>query len=171
MRRSLSALLLAGALAVGMAVPAVAGPPTGVTIYDVASSNDDFDILTAAVEAFGLDAALDGKRQFTVFAPTDSAFMALAGVTDEDAAIPALLDRFGADTVFDVLTYHVVPGQRLSGVVVSSSQLNTLLRGAFIPVEVTGSGVDVANASLVLDLIDIETDNGVVHVVDAVMLP
>ena len=76
MRRTLPTLLFAGLLTAGAAVPAVAGPPERTTIVDVASNSEDFEILTAAVTALGLAATLDGNRQFTVFAPTDAAFIA-----------------------------------------------------------------------------------------------
>ena len=73
MRRSIS-LLLAGALALGIAAPAMAAPDEP-SIVDIASGNADFEILTTAVVAAGLDGTLDGRRQFTVFAPTDDAFL------------------------------------------------------------------------------------------------
>ena len=95
MRRTLPTLLFTGLLAAGATLPAVATPPERTTIVDVASSLADFEILTAAVTALDLAPLLDGNRQFTVFAPTDAAFLAAVGLTDEAAVIPALLDAFG----------------------------------------------------------------------------
>lgn len=172
MRRTLSTLLLVGALAVAAIAPATArpaqaGPPERTTIYDVASSSSDFDVLTAAVEALGLDGVLDGNRQFTVFAPTDAAFLAAAGVATEAEVIPALVGAFGIDVVREVVLFHVAPGERLSGDVVSSTQIHTL-QGEKIAVSLD-SGVQLANATLVTA--DVDVDNGVIHVIDAVMLP
>ena len=136
MRRTLPTLLFTGLLSAGVALPAVAGPPERTTIYDVASNSSDFDVLTAAVDALGLAAALDGNRQFTVFAPTDAAFLALPFVTSEGAAVQQLVDALGLEAVRDVVLYHVAPGDRPAADVISSTQVNTLLKGEKIPVGV-----------------------------------
>jgi transforming growth factor-beta-induced protein len=171
MRRTLATTLAAGLLAVGAAVPAAADPPERTTIVDAAlqvnADTGEFDELIGAVTALGLVDALDGQRQFTVFAPTDAAFEALyaqVGVADLGGLVAAL----GVDTVRDVVLYHVAPGERLSGTVATADQVNTL-NGEKIPVEVTSSGVHLDEATLLQA--DVDVDNGVIHVIDAVMLP
>lgn len=168
MRRSVSAALLASALAAASAMPAAAAPPERTTIADVAASSDDFEILTAAATALGLADALDGNRQFTVFAPTDAAFVQAAGVATEDEVIPALLGAFGAETVTEILLYHVAPGDRQPEDVISSSQVNTLLKGEKIPVSFDGATLMLDNATYQAT---VDVDNGVIHVIDEVMLP
>ena len=98
MRRIVS-LLIAGALAVGIAAPVAAR--SGPTIVDIASSSSDFEILTAAVGAAGLDGLLDGRRQFTVFAPTDDAFLAL------EAACPGIIGAL--PPIVMILVYLTTP--------------------------------------------------------------
>lgn len=166
MRRTLTAAA-AAALALGLvAGPAAAGPPERTTIVDIASSltdgeygGADFDILVDAVVAQGFDGLLDGRRQFTVFAPTDDAFLALF---DELGFVPEL----DSELVRDVLLYHVAPGERLAADVVSSSQINTL-NGAKIQVD--GTVLDGEVNIVAPNAADV--DNGVIHVIDAVLLP
>ncbi len=172
MRRTLSTTLLAGTLVLGATVPAVAGPPERTTIVDQAlainADSGEFSQLVGAVVALDLVDTLDGNRQFTVFAPTDAAFFELyaaVGVRD----LQGLVGLLGVETVRDVVLYHVAPGERLSGDVAASSQVNTLTRGEKIPVTVTPDGVHLDEAMLVAP--DVDVDNGVIHVIDAVMLP
>ena len=171
MRRTLSATLLAGMLAVGAAVPAVAGPPERTTIVDAAlavnADTGEFSQLIAAAGALDLVDTLDGKRQFTLFAPTDAAFFALydaVGVADLDGLVAAL----GVDTVRDVVLYHVAPGDRQPADVISASQVNTLTKREKIPVSFDGTTLQLDEATYVGT---VDVDNGVIHVIDAVMLP
>jgi uncharacterized surface protein with fasciclin (FAS1) repeats len=160
MRRSIS-LLLAGALALGIAAPAMAAPDEP-SIVDIASGNADFEILTTAVVAAGLDGTLDGRRQFTVFAPTDDAFLAL------EAACPGILGALLADTdsLTKVLLYHVAPGAREAADV--SSDRIRMLNKQFAAISTDGGpaidGVDIVAT-------DIMARNGVIHVIDGVLVP
>lgn len=136
----------------------------GSTIYEIASSSEDFEILTAALEATGLDAALDGNRQFTVFAPTDDAFVALLGelgLTPEEL----LSDT---DLVTAVLLYHVSPGRRYAEDVLSSDKIR-MLNQSFAAISVMNGSAYIDDAQIIAT--DIEASNGVIHVIDAVILP
>jgi transforming growth factor-beta-induced protein len=120
-----------------------------------------FETLLAAVEAAGLGDALTADGALTVFAPTDAAFAALP-----EGALEALLDDREALTA--VLTYHVA-GERLpASEVVSRSAIQTL-NGASLSVRVEGDAVWVGDARVVAT--DVETTNGIIHVIDAVLLP
>lgn len=131
------------------------------TIVDVASSNPDFSTLVAAINAAGLVETLSGEGPFTVFAPTNEAFAALpAGVLD------ALLLPENKDALVKILTYHVVPGTVLAadiadGDVATVEGMNVTLS--------TANGVTVNGANVVTA--DVLAANGVIHVVDAVLVP
>jgi len=141
------------------------------SILDIAGSNDDFSILAQAVIFAGLDEALDGRRQFTVFAPNNSAFEALLselGLTAEQ-----LLVEENKKLVKNILLYHVAPGNRPAEDVVDSDKIRTLSK-KFVEVEVDGGSVQVGNeengfANIIAT--DIMASNGVIHVIDGVMLP
>lgn len=134
---------------------------TPKTIVEIAAGNPDFSTLVAAVTAAGLDDDLAGAGPFTVFAPTNAAFAALPAGTVEAllANIPELTQ---------ILLYHVVSGDLEASAVVTRQSLTSLL-GPEIPVEVEGSTVRVAGATI--SATDIQASNGVIHVIDAVMLP
>jgi transforming growth factor-beta-induced protein len=131
-------------------------------IVETAAAAGNFTTLLAAAEAAGLVDALKGEGPLTVFAPTDAAFAALpAGTVD------ALLKD--PDALTAILTYHVVPGAVRSADVVKLSTAPTL-NGAELNITVTSEGkVMVENANVVV--VDIEASNGIIHVIDAVMLP
>ncbi|MFY8274514.1 fasciclin domain-containing protein [Pseudoalteromonas sp. SSDWG2] len=134
------------------------------TVVDVASGSDDFDTLVAALEATGLDATLSNMdAQFTVFAPTDDAF-ALLG---EDT-INALLED--PDTLASILTYHVLDSRVESGAAVSAagSTVETV-NGASIGLSLAGDALLVNTATVITT--DIYATNGVIHVIDAVLMP
>ncbi len=126
----------------------------------------DFPTLVAAVEAAGLVETLQGEGPFTVFAPTEEAFAAALealGITAEDLL---------ADTelLTSVLTYHVVAGKNLAADVVTlDGQDVTTVNGATVAVSVDGDTVMVNDATVVT--VDIEASNGVIHVIDTVLLP
>ncbi len=129
-------------------------------IVDTAVSAGSFTTLVKAVEAAGLVETLKGDGPFTVFAPTDEAFAKLPAGT-----IEALLED--KEKLVAVLTYHVVPGKLMAADVVNKTSVTTV-QGSDISID-TSSGVKVDNANVVKT--DIETSNGVIHVIDTVILP
>jgi uncharacterized surface protein with fasciclin (FAS1) repeats len=130
-------------------------------IVDTAASAGSFETLVAAVKAAGLVETLKGEGPFTVFAPTDAAFAALPKGTVEGL----LADRAA---LTKVLTYHVVPGRLMAAEVVKSKWLRTV-QGDSLLVNVGESGASVDGVRIVKT--DITTSNGVIHVIDAVLLP
>jgi transforming growth factor-beta-induced protein len=131
-------------------------------IVAVATEAGSFATLLAAVEAAGLVEVLQGEGPFTVFAPTDDAFAALpAGVVD------ALLLPENQEILAAVLTYHVVSGKVLSADVAAGEVPS--VQGEPITVTTNDGGVQVNGANVVA--VDVEASNGVIHVIDAVILP
>jgi uncharacterized surface protein with fasciclin (FAS1) repeats len=134
----------------------------GSTVYEVVAGSPDHGTLEAAVTTAGLQGALSGPGPFTVFAPTDAAFAALpAGVVDA-----LLADPSGALT--DVLLYHVVGASVASGDL-TNGQFATTLNGDSVMVTISGTDVFINNAQVTFA--DITTDNGIVHVIDMVLMP
>ncbi|MFC6720482.1 fasciclin domain-containing protein [Halobacteriaceae archaeon SHR40] len=131
------------------------------TIVDVAIAADGFDVLVAAVQEAGLVDTLSGNRQLTVFAPTDQAFEDLA-----DALGVELADLLVRDDLGDILQYHVTSGRRYASSIVNAPQVKTL-NGK--KVDVDGTELNDGQANIVAT--DIEASNGVVHVIDGVLLP
>ena len=130
-------------------------------IVDIAVEDGRFTTLVAAVQAAGLVDALKAEGPLTVFAPTDDAFAALPEGTVEAllADIPALTN---------ILLYHVVDGKYMASDVVELSQLETL-QGQYLDIQVMDGKVMIDNAQIIIT--DIEASNGVIHVIDAVVLP
>lgn len=154
------ALLLAGpALLSSSPATAFVGEPP--TIFSIVENSDDFDTLEVALEATGLDAALDGTTRFTVFAPTDAAFDLLGMET-----INALLNDL--PTLTKILEYHVVTGDVPSSQVIASSFLTTL---ADQRVDVTLENGNAFVDTVLISQLDIPAANGIVHVIDAVLQP
>jgi uncharacterized surface protein with fasciclin (FAS1) repeats len=136
--------------------------PERISVVDVIVNSEDHQILETAVVAAGLAEALDGEGPFTVFAPTDAAFAALP-----EGAIAALLaDAEGA--LADILKYHVLGAKVMSGDLEDGMTATTLL-GKDIYVTLSGGKVFINGVEVTVA--DIETDNGVVHVIDAVLDP
>jgi uncharacterized surface protein with fasciclin (FAS1) repeats len=136
---------------------------SGNTIVDVAAEAGSFTTLLTAVRAAGLEGALRGEGPFTVFAPTDAAFAALPAGTIE--ALLADLDQLRA-----VLTYHVVAGRVMAADVVSAGSANpATLQGSTLHVRVVDGQVRVDGATVVAA--DVGASNGVIHVIDQVVLP
>ena len=131
------------------------------TIVDVAVSDGRFGTLVTALQAAELDSVLSGEGEFTVFAPTDEAFAKLPKETLDSllADVPALKD---------VLLYHVVSGTVLAADVVALDSAATL-QGQEVSISVMGESVMVDESNVVIT--DIAASNGVIHVVDAVLLP
>ena len=132
------------------------------TIVDVAVAAGTFQTLVAAVQAAGLVDTLSGEGPFTVFAPTDEAFAALP-----EGLVEALLLEENLETLVTILTYHVVSGAVFSGDVTTGDVAS--VEGSTIAVEATDAGVTVNGANVIA--VDIEASNGVIHVIDAVILP
>ncbi len=132
-------------------------------IVDTAISAGQFNTLVAAVQAAGLVETLKGEGPFTVFAPTDEAFAALP-----EGTVDNLLKPENQDQLVAVLTYHVVPGKVMSTDIAGQSLEVESVQGSALSVDAT-SGVTVDGATVVAA--DIETDNGVIHVIDKVVLP
>ena len=152
-------------------IDAVLIPPSGdamskkMDIVDTAIADGRFTTLVAAVQAAGLVDTLKSEGPFTVFAPTDDAFAALPAGTVEGllADIPALTD---------ILLYHVVSGKVMAADVVGldGQSAETALAGKSISIKVDGDKV-ILNDNVNVIITDIETSNGVIHVIDAVLLP
>ncbi|MGD8495978.1 MAG: fasciclin domain-containing protein [Gemmatimonadales bacterium] len=163
---SLLGLVVIPALAVGACgddEDEMMAPQQPGTVLEVAGDAGNFETLGAAVEAAGLTATLNGAGPFTVFAPTDEAFDALpAGTVD------ALLLPENQDQLIDILTYHVVGDDLAAADVIAEATL-TALNGDELTVTVDGSTVMINDAAVTTT--DIAARNGVVHVIDAVLLP
>jgi transforming growth factor-beta-induced protein len=135
-------------------------PPAPKNIVEIAKSDDRFETLVAALKLTKLDAVLEGDGPFTVFAPTDDAFDALP-----EELLHELLDN--PDALADILLYHVVPGALFAEDVVAADELATAL-GPSITVQ--GEALTL-NENVNLIITDIVASNGVIHVIDAVLLP
>lgn len=155
--KSLKPLCLAAALSAPLPLWA-----QSADIVDTAVAAGGFETLAAALGAAGLVETLKGDGPFTVFAPTDTAFAALPEGTVEDLLKPENKDKLVA-----VLTYHVVPGKVMSGDL-SDGMMAATVNGAEVTITTEGGPkVDGANITAA----DIEATNGVIHVIDAVILP
>ncbi len=142
--------------------PSSTTPSATSNIVGVASANGNFKVLIKALKAAGLDKTLSGPGPFTVFAPTDKAFAALPAGTVESLLKPANKQKLVA-----LLSYHVVSGQEKSTDLKSGSV--PTLAGKPVTVKVQASGVTINNAKVVKA--DIAASNGVIHVIDKVLLP
>jgi uncharacterized surface protein with fasciclin (FAS1) repeats len=134
----------------------------GKDVVAVASGAENFKTLVAAVKAAGLVETLQGKGPFTVFAPTDEAFAKLPAGTLENLLKPENRDQLVA-----ILKYHVVPGRVLAADV-RTMEAKTV-QGQSVKLKVSGDGVMVDNARVVKT--DLLAENGVIHVIDSVILP
>ncbi len=158
--RLLAASLIA-ASALMLAGPARADAPG--TIVDVAVGAGSFTTLVAAVKAAGLAGALSGKGPFTVFAPTDAAFAKLPPGTVESLLKPENKKKLQA-----ILLYHVVKGDVTSSDLKDGEQVTTL-EGQPVTIGISGGVVNVNGATVVKA--DIPASNGVIHVIDTVLIP
>lgn len=150
--------------AVMLAVPAFADHHgKKMDIVDTAASAGTFDTLIAAAKAAGLAGALKGDGPLTVFAPTDDAFSALPAGT-----IETLLKPENKDQLATILKFHVVAGKVGSGALADGARLETLA-GIDAMISRTEGGFNIQNARIVAT--DIDASNGVVHVIDRVILP
>jgi len=151
-------MIIAGALALSLA----ASTAKAADIVDTAVAGK-FNTLVAAVKAAGLVDTLKGEGPFTVFAPTDEAFAKLPAGTVE-----SLLKPENKSKLQSILTYHVVPGKVMANDVVKLDSAKTV-QGQSVSIRTTDGGVLVNGAKVVKA--DIETSNGVIHVIDTVILP
>ena len=131
------------------------------TVYDIVSNSPDHTTLKTAIDACALDGYLSAAGPFTLFAPTDAAFNLLPAGT-----VAALLNDI--PQLSDILKHHVVSDSIMSGMLVNNQTVTTLL-GTDITVTINANGVFIDNAQVILA--DLVADNGVVHVIDAVLLP
>jgi uncharacterized surface protein with fasciclin (FAS1) repeats len=146
--------------------------PTNQTIVEIAASNPNFSYLVAAVQFAGLDGTLSGNRQLTVFAPVNSAFEDLAAQLNLQNVGDLLTDQY-KDLVTSVLLYHVSPGLKFSTNVVNSGRVNTLLK-QFANTKVVNGSPQIGNNTTGfanITAVDIRAKNGVIHVLDKVMIP
>lgn len=133
------------------------------TIVEVAVANKDFSTLVAAVKAAGLVETLSGKGPFTVLAPTNEAFAKLPKEVLADLLKPENKAKLAG-----ILTYHVVPGTAMASDVVKLTGAKTV-QGSEVKIEVKDGVVMINNAKVIKT--DIKTSNGVIHVIDTVILP
>jgi uncharacterized surface protein with fasciclin (FAS1) repeats len=145
------------------AAPAMTAPM--LDIVDTAAGNKDFSTLVAAVQAAGLVETLKSKGPFTVFAPTNAAFAKLPAGTVE-----TLLKPENKAMLVKILTYHVVSGKVLAADVVKlNGKMVKTVQGSDVTIAVAGGKVKVNDSNVIAT--DIETSNGVIHVIDTVLLP
>lgn len=157
------ALVLTATLVVFGATPATAGQHGSKDIVDTAVAAGSFNTLVAAVKAAGLVETLKGDGPLTVFAPTDEAFAKLPAGTVESLLKPENKSKLVA-----ILTYHVVPGKVLAKDIVKLNSAKTV-NGQSVTIAASDTGVNIDNAKVLKT--DIQTSNGVIHVIDSVILP
>jgi len=158
-----TALKTFAALAAATSLSACAGMMSEPDIVDIAASNDDFSTLVAAVTAADLAGTLKGDGPFTVFAPTNAAFEKLPAGTVQTLLMPE-----NKDQLVKVLTYHVVPGAVTSDQLAGQRLNVATVQGQTVHVD-GRSGVQVNDANVITA--DIIASNGVIHVIDTVLLP
>lgn len=134
----------------------------GKDLVALASGADNFKTLVAAVKAAGLVETLQGKGPFTIFAPTDEAFAKLPAGTVENLLKPENTEKLAA-----ILKYHVVPGKVMAADV-KTMEAKTA-QGQSVKLKVSDAGVTVDNAKVIKT--DLLAENGVIHVIDSVILP
>ncbi|MFH4853088.1 fasciclin domain-containing protein [Vibrio diabolicus] len=132
-------------------------------IVDVATENGSFNALVAAVKAADLVDTLKGEGPFTVFAPTDDAFAKLP-----DGTVDMLLMPENKDKLVSILTYHVVPGKVMAADVVKLDKAATV-QGQDVMIKTMGDKVMVNDANVMAT--DVKAKNGVIHVIDTVIMP
>ena len=152
------------AAAFALPMLAIAGTVDAADIVDTAAEAGSFQTLVAAVDAAGLVETLKGEGPFTVFAPTDDAFAKLPEGTVDDLLKPENKDQLVA-----ILTYHVVPGKTMSSDLAGQEVEVETVQGQMVMINASGDSVMVGEAGVVQA--DVEADNGVIHVIDTVIMP
>ena len=155
-------ILAAGVIVAGTVVSAVAANASN--LVQTAVDAGQFKTLVAAVQAAGLGDALSGPGPFTVFAPTDEAFAKLPEGTVEDLLKPENREKLVA-----ILTYHVIPGKVMAGDVAGKKLSVETVQGDDLAVDAMSGGVMINGATVTAA--DIEASNGVIHVINQVVLP
>ncbi|WP_342077925.1 fasciclin domain-containing protein [Yoonia sp. SS1-5] len=155
-----TAILATGVAIVAACTPMMEKEPD---IVDIAASNGNFNTLVAAVTAAGLVETLKGDGPFTVFAPTDAAFAALPAGTVDNLLLPENKDQLTA-----ILTYHVVPGAVTSDQLAGQRLSVATVNGENVHID-GRNGVKVEQSNVTTA--DIIASNGVIHVIDKVLLP
>ena len=140
-------------------------PVMAKDIVDTAVGAGQFNTLVAAVQAAGLEETLRGAGPFTVFAPTDAAFAALPAGTVEDLLKPENKAKLTA-----ILTYHVLPAEVMSSAVAGQKLTPATVQGATVTVDGTTAGTVKVNDATVVGA-DVDASNGVIHVIDKVIMP
>ncbi len=161
-RKYIAFAFMAVALALSSTV-ALAGGHGAKDIVDTAAANENFSTLVAAVKAAGLVETLKGDGPFTVFAPTNAAFAKLPEGTVENLLKPENKEQLVA-----VLTYHVLPGKVMAADIAGKELSPKTVQGSTVDIDAT-NGVKIDGATVTTA--DIETSNGVIHVIDTVILP
>ena len=155
-------ILAAGVIVAGTVVSAVAANASN--LVQTAVDAGQFKTLVAAVQAAGLGDALSGPGPFTVFAPTDEAFAKLPEGTVEDLLKPENREKLVA-----ILTYHVIPGKVMAGDVAGKKLSVETVQGDELAVDAMSGGMMINGATVTAA--DIEASNGVIHVINQVVLP
>ena len=155
--------LFASILMLSVSLFAADKPMTKADIVDTAVAAGQFNTLAKALQAAGLVDTLKGKGPFTVFAPTDEAFAKLPAGTVED-----LLKPENKEKLVSILTYHVVPGAVSSKKVAGMTSAKTV-NGKSVKISAEGGTVKIDNATVTKA--DIKASNGVIHVIDSVLMP
>ncbi|TQV70262.1 fasciclin domain-containing protein [Denitrobaculum tricleocarpae] len=163
--RRIFTLVAAAVVLAGTGLSAIAGGhlSSEKSIVKNAAEAENLTTLVAAVQAAGLVEALEGEGPLTVFAPTDEAFAKLPAGTVEDLLKPENKDKLVA-----ILTYHVVPGKFMASDLAGQKLSAATLEGSEVAIDAS-SGVKVDEATVVAA--DIEASNGVIHVIDTVIIP
>jgi uncharacterized surface protein with fasciclin (FAS1) repeats len=146
------------------AMLAAASPAAAADLVETAVTNGSFKTLTAALQAAGLVETLKGKGPYTVFAPTDEAFKKLPAGTVEN-----LLKPENKAQLQKVLTYHVVSGSVMSGDLKGKTTNAKTVEGSAVRIDASGNAVKVNDA--VVTQADVNASNGVIHVIDSVIMP
>ena len=147
-----------------VAMLAVASPAAAADIVETAVTNGNFKTLTAALQAAGLVDTLKGQGPYTVFAPTDEAFKKLPAGTVEN-----LLKSENKAQLQKILTYHVVSGNVKSGDLKGKTTSAQTVEGTAVRIDASGNAVKVNDA--VVTQADVTASNGVIHVIDSVIMP
>jgi len=158
LRRSLLSLMAF------MAVSSGVGPAFAADIVDTAVKAGKFNTLATALKAGGLIETLKGPGPFTVFAPTDDAFKKLPAGTVE-----SLLKPENKAQLVKILTYHVVPGKVMSASLAGKKTDAKTVEGTSVAIDATMGGVKVNDAKVTTA--DVAADNGVIHIIDTVLMP
>lgn len=159
--RAITALLVVSVLVTSLGLCATEVAETA-NIVEIATASEDFENLALAVQTAGLEETLSSDGPFTVFAPADEAFEALP-----EGTLPSLLEN--TEALSEVLLYHVASGKLMAADVMNQTEIPTLLEGASLAVNVTDAGVTIEGVAILQT--DIVASNGIIHVIDAVLIP